>query len=152
MKIFYHTSIDKLPNGTILQPYYGQKVIHPNYYKSNPHSHDQYLREMIIENQRVINFINEPSRLKSVYLFDDLNLATQYAIKYARKYIYSVTVDGNSKLLKVDMTFIDNTVMNSYDDTLNLANQYYSGLSSSNPNYEILCEGIVTIDNLLKII
>lgn len=64
------------------------KMLNPLVYSSNNHFHDQYLREIIFEEYRESQYPDRPSRLKSIYLFDDIRLSRQYKEKYSKKHIY----------------------------------------------------------------
>lgn len=150
LKTYYHVSNDILFKGLRLEANYGKKIQDRRFYSYNCHNHNQYLREMIWENYRIVNFADRPSRLTSIFLFDDINLALQYLKRQKKKYIYEVRIEKEAKMLKTDMTFIDLTVGKSINEIIELAWRYFSGQSSEQRNYEILCEGTVKIWTMVK--
>lgn len=152
MGFFYHTSNDNLEEGVMLEPRYGLKILDSRFYSYSADFHAQYLREMIIEDFRAVHFPDKPSRLKSVFLFGDKQLAIQYKRKQEKKYIYKVEIKENSKVLNADMNFIDLTVGKSVQEIHQLASLYFNGDSTNDPNYEILCEGSAKIVRQIEII
>lgn len=150
MKTYFHTSNDYLEKGTILKPSYGLKMLDPRVYAHNDHFHAQYLREKVIEEYRLENFPDKPSRLNSVYLFDDIRLAIQYQEMQKKQYLFAVEVDTESNFLKADMFLINLTVRKSIEEIRELASVYFKGGFTEKKNFEILCDGKVKILHEVK--
>lgn len=151
MVSYFHTSNDLLEKGLILEPRYGEKITDSRLYSSSDHFHAQYLREMIFEDYRAAYFPDKPSRLRSVYLFNDIRLANQYREEFNRTYIYEVEIGNDTKILKSDMTLIDLTVRKSIREIHELATHFFTGGCTEKQNYEILCEGEVKIIDQIKV-
>ncbi|MDN4605902.1 DUF2441 domain-containing protein [Sporosarcina highlanderae] len=147
---YFHVTNVELPKGLFLLPCYGEKVTSPDYYRRDSMSHAQYLREMIIEEVRAINYPEKPSRLNAVYLFDDIRLAMQYKEGQKYKYIYQVEVEGGASIHKGDMTLIDMTVCRSVNEIRTYAKSYYSSENSMNPLHELLLDGKVMVVDRIK--
>lgn len=147
---YFHVSNDQLAEGSKLSPEYGKKMLHPKLYSSSDHFHAQYLREMIIEDFRVAHYPNKPSRLESVYLFDNIGLAVQYKKVQGSKYLYGVEVDNKAIIHRADMRFIDATARKSVKEIHEFADYFFKGDSSNHPFYEVLCIGEVRIHGEIK--
>lgn len=148
---FFHTSNVPIKLGEILNPNYGSIILDKRYYSDSIKNHQQYLREMLFEEVRLDKYKDKPSRLKSIYLFDNLSLALQYCERLGKKYLYRVSVDESSNLLRADMNIIDRTTRKSIEELRQAANDYFNSFYTENPNQEILCEGTVRVENQINI-
>ncbi|WP_077324760.1 DUF2441 domain-containing protein [Virgibacillus siamensis] len=147
---YFHVSNDVLEKGEMLECKYGKVILDERYYSYSNYNHDQYLREIIFEEVRTTNFANKPSRLKSIYLFDDIRLALKYKGDLKKKYIYTIRVDDGSRLLRTDMNLINLSVKKSIAEIRSLASCYFSeGNETENP--EVICEGRVCIQHRIHI-
>ncbi|MGY3718817.1 DUF2441 domain-containing protein [Sutcliffiella cohnii] len=150
MLTFYHTSNHHFKPGEIINPTYGIKILNPNTYFNNDHLYSQYLKECIFEDYREAHFPNQPSRLTSVYLLDDLNSAIQYQRKFNKSFIYQVSVVSSGKLMHADMRWLDLAIYKPIDQLIEIANYYFSGKPVDKESFiEVLFEGTVSVTRKL---
>ncbi|WP_067730940.1 DUF2441 domain-containing protein [Oceanobacillus damuensis] len=148
---YFHVSNEVLESGRMLECKYGKVILNERYYSDSDHYHNQYLREIIFEEVRKSNFADKPSRLKSIYLFDEIRLALKYRNDLKKKYIYTVRIEDGSKLLRTDMNLINLSVGKSIDEIRSLASRYFSDCKKTD-NTEVICEGSVSIENRMHIV
>lgn len=141
----YHVSNEAFSKNQSLEVRYGSVILDERFYTFNDHNHDQYLREMILEEHRLTHFPNKPSRLKCLYLFEDIKSAKKYLYERNKKFIYTVEVDPSANIHKVDMSLINQTVRTSINHIRELAQVYFDGAKLKQDQHEILCEGDVKI-------
>ncbi|MGU7369049.1 DUF2441 domain-containing protein [Bacillus cereus] len=131
MKVFYHVSNIELSEGTIIEPRYGDTLNSPVYFMNDYNKFSQYLKESIFEDIRINKFPSLPSRVKSVYLWRNIEDAMKYKTKYEKKYIYEVEVEEPELAKEFDMSWMDLTDCQYYESIKKIAEYYYSGKSAN---------------------
>ncbi|MED1408585.1 MULTISPECIES: DUF2441 domain-containing protein [Bacillus] len=166
MGIFYHVSSIKLDKGTILEPRYGDTINTHRYFRDTYSRFSQYLKESIFEDVRTNKFSSSPSRVKSIYLWQDLENAMKYKNKYNKSFIYEVVLEEPNLAKEFDMSWMDLTDFQYYDSIKKIADYYYSGKSVNEgsvnwgfyedsgaklePIWETLYEGKATVKRLVS--
>ncbi|MBD1223300.1 DUF2441 domain-containing protein [Virgibacillus halodenitrificans] len=147
---YFHVSNDFVETGRTLASKYATSIKDPYYYQANDANYAQYLREMIFEKVREEHYPMKPSRVNSIYLFEDLEYAKLFAEKTNRKYIYSVTIESSGRMLHADMGWMDESNRRSYEEVVEIAHKYYKQEQSENYFEEVLFEGLVTIHEVME--
>lgn len=130
MVVFYHVSTIKLAQGDILEPRYGLTMCDYRYFRSTPDKYSQYLKEQIFEDVRRDKFPSLPSRIKSIYLWDDVKKAVNYIERYKSKHeecsIYEVEVEHPELAISYDMSWMNLSNLQYYESVKEMANYYFS--------------------------
>ncbi|SDC21133.1 Protein of unknown function [Bacillus wiedmannii] len=167
MGSFYHVSTIKLAKGDILEPRYGLTLCDYKHFRSDQNKYSQYLKEQIFEDVRKDKFPSLPSRINSVYVWDDLESAISYIERnrYTEAFIYEVELENPKLAVRYDMSWLDLSNLQYYVIVKEIANHYYSGKSVSDNSldwgvyegqgiklesvWETLYKGKVTIKHLV---
>ncbi|MGE7873950.1 DUF2441 domain-containing protein [Bacillus paramycoides] len=166
MRTFYHVSNVKLSKGTVLEPRYGNTINFHRYFRDTYTRFSQYLKESIFEDIRTNKFPSSPSRVRSIYLWRDLENAMKYKCKYNKSFIYEVELEEPDLAKEFDMRWMDLTEFQYYESIKEIADYYYSGKSVKDdsvnwgfyknsrvkfePIWETLYEGKVTVKSLVS--
>lgn len=130
MGVFYHVSSIKLEKGVNLEPRYGFTTCDYKYFRSDLNKYSQYLKEQIFEDVRRDKFPSLPSRIKSVYLWDEVKKADNYIKRYKNKqqehFIYEVAVESPEFAMSYDMSWMNFSNLQYYESVKEMANYYYS--------------------------
>ncbi|MEK4650853.1 DUF2441 domain-containing protein [Niallia sp. FSL W8-0954] len=147
---YFHVSRDDLKIGSILEAKYGQIIQDSRYFMFNDLNYSQYLKEMIIEEERVQSFPKIPSRLKCIYVVDSIELAKKYLKEFNKEFIYRVKITDGI-IHKVDMKWMDYN-RQSLENIREIARRYFSGQTIGQDTFiECLVEGTVVIENKIYI-
>lgn len=166
MKVFYHASSIKLSEGTILEPRYGNTINSSLYFRDTYPRFSQYLKESIFEDVRSDKFPSSPSRVKSIYVWKDIENVIKYKEKYNKSFIYEVELEEPELAKDFDMTWMTLTDKQYYESIKEMADYYYSGKSVNDELvnwgfytdmglkyetiWETLYEGKVTVKRLVS--
>ncbi|MFB5588456.1 DUF2441 domain-containing protein [Bacillus cereus] len=168
MEVFYHVSTIKLAKGDILEPRYGLTLCDYRHFRSDQNRYSQYLKEQIFEDVRKEKFPSLPSRINSVYVWDDLDSAVSYIKRnrYTEVFIYEVELENPKLAVRYDMSLLDLSNLQYYVKVKEIANYYYSGKSVNDNSlgwgvyeghgiklesaWETLYEGKVTVKGLVQ--
>ena len=145
MSRLFHVSNDYLTADTVLNTRYGNVIRDYRWFAYNDHNYAQYLKEMIFEDFRRSSHPEAPSRLASIYLFDDLNAAKKYKEKGKKGYIFEVETLDESRLLRADMRWMDLANRKPVNELLGMADSYFNSEATNLAEWEILCDQQVKI-------
>ena len=99
-------------------------------------------KEAAFENVRKNNFPTRPSRLKSIYLFDDYGLVERALTEWFKnepKAVHECRVLAESTVHRADTAWL-NCLPNDWEDC---ANKYWSGMMSVSPFPETIVDGAI---------
>lgn len=99
-------------------------------------------KEAVFEKVRKDNFPTRPSRLKSIYLFDDYSLVERALTEWfsnENKTVHECRVLIGSAIHKADTAWL-NCASNAWEEC---ANKYWEGMMSVSPFPEVIVDGTV---------
>jgi len=107
------------------------------------------LKEQLFEEVRQKYFIHLPSRIKTLYVFDEYSLAEKAQAEWFKnepKEIHECRIINGSKYFRADTTWLNC----SQDQWQEFASRYWNGEMSGNPFPEVLVDGVLYFPNWLE--
>jgi hypothetical protein len=111
--------------------------------------HNAYLREYAFEQIRRQEFPDLPSRIESVFVFED----PAFAMAWTRvnppepEHVYRVEpIEARTRTVRVDMTWVDTfSQYHSFDSIDECIRRHWRANASQQPKWEVLIAGPVTV-------
>lgn len=161
--IFYHVSKVSINVGDyLICGRYGKRI------EGNEFDAIHKYKELVFEQVRQRVASHAPSRLSSIFLFDEYNIACAYRLKQHKylSYVYEVELDKNVKWFNVDHIWLDLkideveriNIASTLDEKLRISKKIYSERAikywsqdeaTGTLTREVLAEGDVTIKRQL---
>lgn len=146
--LHYHVSRRELRKNTILtKGVYGERIRRPDFVEEY---YTKHIKEEIFESIRTQHYSEFPSRLSSVFLFQDLVTAQAFYANRGRyqHYLYAVEIlQGTPFQAEMDLLQCEGA---SYDKIVACAKRYWQQIHHSNSQtIEVLLDGKAVVKKLI---